>query len=247
MRSEEFEKIFKIEQSNWWYLSRKRITQEWVRREAGSRNDLKILDIASACGMNFLYFGHLGRIVGVDISSESIAFCRKRGIENVIQADATKLPFEENSFDAILAFDALEHFEDDRLALRGFYKVLKPGGKLFINAPALMALWSPHDIAFHHMRRYSASEIKEKLEDCGFMALRMSYWSCFLMPFVYLLRKGRNSFYAKKIPQKSDFFIPLPSFIEKILDGIQRFELWFIKKGINFPFGVSLICSAYKK
>lgn len=247
MRQEELEKIYKIEQNHWWYLSRKRITRALFRDEFHNQNNLKILDIASACGMNFEYFKSWGQVFGIDISLQSIKFCKSRGIHRIVQADAMRLPVKRNYFDAILAFDALEHFSDDRLALREFYRVLKTRGRLFINVPALMMLWSPHDLAFHHIRRYSASEIKEKLGDCGFVVSRISYWSCFLMPFVYLVRKARRVFWKREVAPKSDFFMPLPFFIENILDKIQRFEFCFIKRGLNLPFGVSLICSAYKK
>ena len=46
---------------------------------------------------------------GVEIASEGIRFCRQRGLDNILQASVTELPFRPNSFDVVLSIDVLVH------------------------------------------------------------------------------------------------------------------------------------------
>ena len=124
MNPEEYEKIYKMEDTNWWYVSRRRIIKNHLSELNLQRNNLLILDIASAAGTNFFKFSDLGRIVGVDISKHSIDLCKQRGIKDIIQADAQKLPFNKKLFDLVFAFDALEHLKQDRGTLDHLYSLL---------------------------------------------------------------------------------------------------------------------------
>ena len=68
-------------------------------------------------------------------------------MDHLLCADAMCLPFEAGTFDAIVSMDVLEHISDDALALREFYRVLKPGGRVVLMVPAYPHLWSEHDVA----------------------------------------------------------------------------------------------------
>ena len=73
-----------------------------------------------------------GQVVSADFSPLALQFSRRRGLNHLVCADAMQLPFEPGTFDAIVSMDVLEHIPDDALALREFYRVLKPGGELYI-------------------------------------------------------------------------------------------------------------------
>ena len=154
MKSEEYTKLFEIEQNNWWYKSRRRLINNYLRDNFVPKQSRLILDVATAAGTNLFEFNRFGKIIGIDIAQESLKICQSRNIKDLICGDAMNLPFANNSFDMVFAFDALEHFSDDHKTVSGFYDTLKPQGKLLITAPAFMALWSEHDEAFHHFRRY---------------------------------------------------------------------------------------------
>ena len=242
----EFEQMFQVEETNWWYRSRRFLVRRQVRAEAKRLNRrLKILDVACATGMSFRFLSDLGDIIGIDISEETIRLCHRRGITDIVRCDAMELPFTDGSFDLVLALDAFEHFEDDRKAMAEMHRVLKDDGAAIVTVPAFMFLWSPHDDSFHHIRRYTRPELGEKLERAGLRPLRISYYSFFLMPPVYVFRKIR-SVLGRGADKKSDFFVSIPAWAEYVLKGIMAVER-FILRFVNLPFGVSLFSVIRKR
>src|SRR5207253_9325776 len=127
----------------------------------------KILDIGCAGGPLLLDLKNAGfyNLYGVDVSEKAAEVCKQRGLENVYVMDGHNPEFEENSFDVIIASDSLEHLQDDMLALKNWNRLLKPGGELYVFVPAFMYLWSKHDVVNQHFRRYTAVELKRKMEE----------------------------------------------------------------------------------
>ncbi|MFH2000833.1 MAG: class I SAM-dependent methyltransferase [Planctomycetota bacterium] len=241
----EFEQMFQVEETNWWYRSRRLLVRRAVEAECRRLGrPLKILDVACATGMSFRFLSDLGEITGIDISAETIVLCNRRGITDIVQCDAMELPFVDGSFDMVLALDAFEHFEDDCKAMAEMHRVLKPQGRAIVTVPAFMFLWSPHDDSFHHIRRYTRGELGSKLKSAGLNPVRISYYSFFLMPPVYIFRKIRSLFGEQK-DKKSDFFVPIPTPAELMLKGIMAVER-FLMRFVNLPFGVSLF-SVFRK
>ena len=64
------------------------------------------------------------------------------------------------TIDIVTAMDVLEHTDDDLAALRELRRVCKPGGLLLATVPAYGFLWSEHDEALKHRRRYTAHELR---------------------------------------------------------------------------------------
>ena len=62
--------------------------------------------------------------------------------------------------------------------------MLKPGGKVMITVPAFMWLWSYNDVINEHQRRYTATELAQKLEISGFRVKRKSYNNFFVFPLI---------------------------------------------------------------
>ena len=80
---------------------------------------------------------------------------RARGIADVRVGRLEQLPWPSATFDLITCLDVIEHIADDRVALAELRRVCKPGGFMLLTVPAYQALWSLHDDANHHYRRYS--------------------------------------------------------------------------------------------
>ena len=115
----------------------------------------KALDIGAACGGNTQVLRDNGwDAFALDYSETGPAICRRRGLP-AVQADATQLPIGEDSLDLVVAFDVLEHIEDDAAVVREVRRVLRPGGKFVVAVPADPELWSAHDEAVLHCRRYT--------------------------------------------------------------------------------------------
>ncbi|MBI4878424.1 MAG: methyltransferase domain-containing protein [Planctomycetes bacterium] len=246
MDPKEFQVQYEIEETHWWFKARRRLVRrfaEQVRRELG--RPLRILDVACATAMSFRFLSDLGAIRGLDISTETIRFARQRGVDRIVRGDAQDMPFREASFDLVVALDAFEHFPEDARSMGEVRRVLAPGGALICTVPAFRALWSPHDDAFHHLRRYTRRELKDKLAQQALRIERLSYYSMLLAPPLFVFRKTRQLLGRGK-EARSDFTVPIPAFIERGLGAAMAFEAWLLER-VDLPFGASLICLCRKE
>ncbi len=102
----------------------------------GLKKGGKILDVGCGTGTFLARIAKTYQVdcTGVDISKKSIAFANRWGSPRLHfkVADATQLPFADESFDHVLSFDALEHIQDQSKALSEIARVLKPSGSLLI-------------------------------------------------------------------------------------------------------------------
>jgi SAM-dependent methyltransferase len=182
-------------------------------------------------------------VEGVDISDEALQFCRKRGLENVRHADVAQLPFPDEQFDVVTALDVLEHLDDDTAALREFRRVLKPGGRVFVFAPAHKWLWSLQDEVSHHKRRYVRRTLRDVVMDAGLEIERQTYVSTFLLPVIYL---GRQWLKVRMKFQEFNTENNLhPAWSNTILRNVFESEIPILRF-MNMPFGASLLCVARK-
>ena len=246
MNEEEFIQMDKGGVGDWWYDAR-RIMLERELSSTPLKSGAKILDLAAACGGNFDICSQYGKVIGLDISWSSIDYCKKKKSVPLVPANAEILPFAKESIDIVVALDVLEHLKDDSCSMREIQRVLKKNtGKLIFNTPAFMALFSGHDIAFHHYRRYQASDLRKKLEAEKFRIDFITYWSFFIFPLVFIFRKLEGFFQKPRDQAQSNFHLKIPRFIESILRFLSKIELELIKRKIFIPFGVSIFGVANK-
>ncbi len=156
-------------------------------------SDAKVLDAGCGTGglIRRLTPRHATwRWTGVDVEPLACELARERvaGTE-IREASVVMLPFGDAAFDAVVSADVLYHVDDDAAALRECFRVLRPGGVVVINVPAYRWLWSYHDEAVHARRRYSRSEVLQKLHLANFCSLRASHWNALPLPLVIARRK----------------------------------------------------------
>jgi SAM-dependent methyltransferase len=238
-----YEILYRTEETHWWLAARRNIVLDWIRQRYPGRHDLDMLDAGCGTGLMLQELKELGTAEGVDISEEALQFCRKRGLENVRNADLMDLPFEAGRFDFVTALDVLEHLDDDTGALQEFRRVLKPGGRIFIFAPAHRWLWSLQDEVSHHKRRYVARTLREAVVSAGLEVERQTYVSTFLLPVIFLGRqwlKVRLKF--REAHTENDLH---PEWSNGILRRIFQLEIPILRR-TNMPFGASLLCVARK-
>jgi SAM-dependent methyltransferase len=248
---EEFDRMFAVEEHHWWYRGRRALVRNALDRYAPDQRPLRILDVACATGMSFRFLADYGEIRGIDISDETIRLCAQRGIDRIVKGDAVRLPFAAASFDVVLALDAFEHFDDDIGAMKETFRVLRPGGVLIATVPAFMSLWSPHDDAYHHRRRYRRPQFRERLLQAGFQAERVTYSTMTLFPAVFALRRWRRMSGKDDVTDSglrsptSDFAVSFPAPVEALAGAITSVEV-ALQRRLDLPFGVSL-CAVMRK
>ena len=236
MEVAEYEKMYKFEEGYWWWIGKREIVKGIINR---LNSDFRtILDVGCGTGLNLIYLKHYGTVIGLDFSKEALDFCKLRAAENLIQADAEKVPFKDDTFDLITALDLLEHLDDGDV-LKEFHRVLKPNAYLVVSVPAFKFLWCKHDEVLHHKRRYNKDQLGGILEQNGFLIKKITYWNSFLfLPIVMMKLIKRKA--MKKQELKTDVE-ELPNIVNMIFAFILRIESHLISH-VNLPVGVSVIC-----
>lgn len=188
MDEDEIRRSAALEERHWWYAARRAM----VRRELRDLVPGRALDVGCGMGGNTAVLRDLGwSTVGLDYSPASVEAAQARGL-SLVRGDARRLPFPDETFDLVLSTDAWEHVDDHEAAAAEAHRVLNPGGTLFVAVPAGMDLWSDHDVALGHHRRYDREELVELVERHGFRVTEAFGWNVLLRP-VARMRRGRQA------------------------------------------------------
>src|SRR5512145_1483103 len=120
------------EDAHWWFASRTRALKALMDQFLPTASHVHLLDVGCGAGNMIHHLSHYGQVKGIDIDERPVKKAQERGYD-VHQFDATQpMPFEANSFDAVTAFDVIEHTQDDLAILADSYRILKPGGYMII-------------------------------------------------------------------------------------------------------------------
>jgi ubiquinone/menaquinone biosynthesis C-methylase UbiE len=241
MKSEEYERMYHLEDSYWWFVGRHHLVLTFLRSLYRNERNLAILDIGCGTGAMSQKLGDWGTVISADFSSLALAFSQRRGLHRLCAADAMRLPFRHNSFDLIIALDILEHLSDDAAALREFRRVLKPGGFIIATVPAYRSLWSSHDEALMHFRRYVACEVRDRFTVAGFRIQKLSYAITFLFPVIWCVRK----FASRRDEEPKASLVPVPRPLNRLLVSLLALENALLRR-LNLPFGVTVFCLAQR-
>jgi SAM-dependent methyltransferase len=181
----EIQRIVEVEDDNWWYRERRSILTRELRRTAMPG---RAVDIGAAGGGNTrVLLRHRWQAVAIDSSTTAVDLCLSQGIE-AYHGDARFLPLPSRGQDLALAFNVLEHIEDDRAAVAEIARVLRPGGTALVAVPCDMSLWSAHDVALGRVRRYSRRSLTDLLDEAGLVVERVWSWNVLLRPLVRMRR-----------------------------------------------------------
>ena len=186
MEATEVRKLTLLEDRHWWYRERRHL----LARSVSGLIPGTALDIGAAGGGNTRVLRELSwQAVALEYGDEGAQVCAMRGIP-VVRADATRLPVGPAGLDLVVAFDVLEHIEDDKAAVRGVFEALRPGGRFLVAVPADPALWSAHDEAVGHVRRYTRATLTAAIAKGGLVIEDVWSWNVLLRPVVALRRKS---------------------------------------------------------
>ena len=186
-----------MDQRHWWYRARREVIAALIEREARPPADARILEIGCGTGHNLAMLGKFGKVEALELDDEARSLAEQRLGKKVMSAPLPELAeVPQAAYDLIGAFDVIEHIDDDSAALASIATRLKPGGKLVMTVPAHQWMWSAHDVANHHKRRYSKAGLKRLLEGSPLKLDKIGYFNSLLFPLAAIQRlasKARRS------------------------------------------------------
>lgn len=222
---------------HWWFLGRRAVLSS-VLRGVLPRGALRLAEIGCGTGSLLSMSAEFGDVVGIEACPDLLEVARRSGFTVLRGSLPDDLPIEAGSLDGVLLFDVLEHISDDRAALRAVAGLLKPGGTLVLTVPAYRWLWSAHDDALGHHRRYTARSLRRLAKGAGLRPSRTTYFNTILalaVMGVRLLRRWRGI-------RGHDLVRP-PASVNALLARIFTLEASLLR-WVNFPFGVSVLLIA---
>ncbi|MEU6716291.1 class I SAM-dependent methyltransferase [Nonomuraea sp. NPDC046802] len=193
----EIRRLIALEDTHWWYRERRAILRRELR---GLGRPGRALDVGAAGGGNTRVLVEAGwDATATDQSETAVRMAKERGLKAVM-ADARALPFEPGSLDLVTAFDVLEHVHEDHQVAAEIARVLAPGGHALIAVPCDMALWSAHDDAVGHVRRYGRESLTVVVEQAGLKVDRVWSWNVLLRPLVARYRRHSQGSDLRRMP-----------------------------------------------
>lgn len=249
MESNYYKEYFLLEKTHWWFQARLHILSSQIKKRiVKSNKPLKILNVGVASGATTLMLEKFGEVTSVEYDKECCLFLQNELNIEVVNASLTELPFENDTFDLVCAFDVVEHIENDKLAVQEIKRVLKPNGNYAITVPAYNFLWSKHDEINHHFRRYTTNSLKRIVDDAKLKTTYYTYFNFYFFLPILLVRGVSNllqNVRENKIENNntgSDFEkVNGSSLLNRILYKIFKSENFLLSKGVRFPFGVSML------
>lgn len=243
-----YDRLCRLEQGHFWFQARNRIILRVFRRYLAQPPRPRVLEIG--CGTGYVLQGLAaeGRyeLTGLEEHLAGLRHARERlpAVE-FVQADARDLPYE-SVFDAVGAFDVIEHIDDDGAVLANMNRALKPGGIVVVTVPQHQWLWSATDEVAMHKRRYTRQELSAKLSAAGFATLYCTSFVTALLPIMYLSRLGKRQRPAASAP--TDVYeLEISPVANTVCAAAMRLDEALIGIGLSLPAGGSLLAVARKK
>jgi SAM-dependent methyltransferase len=192
MDREIYIRMAQVEDDHWWFAAR-RIVINSLLNQFGLPPHAAILEAGCGTGGNLRMLAELGSVCAMELDEQACQFAQSRGIGEVASGQLPdRIPFGSQSFDLVLMIDVLEHLDDDGAALRALRERVRPGGLLMLTVPAFQLLWSPHDVAHHHRRRYRANQLREVVSRAGYDVLYLSYYNFLLFAPILAARLAQR-------------------------------------------------------
>jgi SAM-dependent methyltransferase len=233
-----YQQMAELDDRHWWYRARRRILAELIRREVRLPADARILEIGCGTGHNLQMLSGFGHVDGLELDDEAAALSEKRLGRGIIRSPLPELDGVSNDYDLIGAFDVIEHIEDDRAALAAIATKLKSGGKFMMTVPAHPWMWTAHDVANHHKRRYSKRSLRALIEGSPMRLEKIGYFNSLLFPVAVAERT------VSKLRGKDDGDVSLPPApLNRTLEAVFASERYLVGR-LPLPPGLSLFAVA---
>jgi SAM-dependent methyltransferase len=230
--------MLEVDEHHWWYRGRRKIVRAELDRlplRAGAR----VLDAGCGSGRTLQELTGYGEVSGIELDPDAAAVAASKGYGEVQVGRLEELPWEDATFELITCLDVIEHTPDDRATLMELRRVARPGGWLLVTVPAYQALWSLHDAANHHYRRYGRRALRQAAVETGWRIHRVTSFNSILLPPAAAVRLAQR----RRQPD-SDYTPQLglgPAWLNEVLERPLRLEARWLARGGTLPAGLSLL------
>ncbi len=184
MNPELYEAHDRLEDRHWWFEGRRRVIRSVLKRHLLPRANRRILDVGCGTGGMFPLLSEFGDVSGAEYSDDARARAQLKFPDKRIERCVLPDELPDGSWDVVSAFDVIEHLDDPIASLRTMRARLPFDGQAVITVPAFQFLWSKHDEANHHKRRYGRMQLVSHLSTAGFKVTFASYFNTLLFPAV---------------------------------------------------------------
>jgi SAM-dependent methyltransferase len=230
--------LLDVDEHHWWYRGRRRIVRAELDRlplPTGAR----ILDAGCGSGRMLQELAGYGQASGIELDEDAAGLAAQRGHGEVKVGRLEELPWEDATFDLITSLDVVEHTPDDREALTELRRVSKPGGWLLLTVPAYQTLWSLHDVANHHFRRYNRATLAAPARAAGWQMERMTFFNSLPLAPAAVVRLAQR---RKRLEDGYKPNVELgPPWLNSVFDMPMRAEARWLSRGRRLSAGLSLL------
>lgn len=226
-----------VDDRHWWYRGRRRIVMGAIERLAPPPG-ARILDAGCGSGRTLDDLARWGQVSGLELEQAGVAAARSRGHADVRQGAVEELPWPQDTFDLVTCLDVVEHTPDDRRTLAELRRVTRPGGHLLVTVPAYSWLWSAHDVASRHYRRYTRNSLRAAFGAAGWHPILETSFNAVLLAPVALVRWSERLWRGARV--RSDLQLT-PGPLGPLLELPLRAEAALLRRGVRLPVGVSIL------
>lgn len=229
-----------LQRGHWWFRGRRAVLRKIIA-QLGLPADARILEAGAGTGGNVPMLQCFGDVSAFDPDDEARSFClAETGLGCLAGALPDENPFQGKSeFDLVVALDVIEHVDDDVGALKSLAACVREGGALLLTVPAYQWMFSSHDVAHHHKRRYAKSELESRLLEAGCRVSRIGHFNAFLFPAIAAVRLCNR---LLRRPGRSDMEMP-GRWLNALLLRVFAIEAKLLGRN-GFSFGTSIFVVA---
>lgn len=233
-----------MEREHWWFVGRRAIVGDVMDRWVGAGDVGRVLDLGCGTGGMLPLLARYGTVTAVEPEPYAVSHARDQpGGATVVHGEIPDNVPQTHDFGLVTAFDVIEHLDDDVGAIRAMKGAARPGGVVLVTVPALACLWSEHDVANGHRRRYTSGILVEALTKVGLAVEHVSYFNLALLPPIAAVRfAGRLRLRPQQGRNDFELGIP-PTPVNRVLAAVLGAERRLVARR-GLPVGVSLIAVA---
>jgi len=229
-----YDRMAEIDQDHWWFVARRRIIARLIDRYRPKQGPLRILEVGAGTGSNLALLQRYGAVDAIEPDDGARAFAEGRSGLKLKGGYLPDVPLDDGAYDLIVLLDVLEHIPGDVAALACLKAKLAPGGRILLTVPGAPWMWSAHDVAHHHQRRYTGAGLKRVFREAGLRPRFTTHFNSLLFPLIAAVRL------IGKLTGREGGDDAMPSApVNRALTAIFAAERHWVAT-LSVPFGVSI-------